>query len=54
VKAKNDVIIADLNSKYLDYNFEIDFYNLMTEASLNRCQKWKTNNVISEGGLGVV
>jgi len=38
VKAKNDVIIADLNSKYLVYNFEIDSYYLMTEATLNKCQ----------------
>ncbi|KAH8266449.1 hypothetical protein KR026_006772, partial [Drosophila bipectinata] len=49
VRAENHTILAQIESEYLVYNFEIDSYHLMTESTISKCQKWQTNKRVCDG-----
>jgi len=49
VWSEESLLIASLSSEYLVYNFEVDSYHLMTETTLNKCQKWQAQGTVCEG-----
>jgi len=49
VWSEEGLLIASLSSEYLVYNFEVDSYHLMTETTLNKCQKWQAQGTVCEG-----
>nr|XP_041631965.1 uncharacterized protein LOC121502439 [Drosophila kikkawai]XP_041631966.1 uncharacterized protein LOC121502439 [Drosophila kikkawai] len=49
IRNVEQMIMVQLTSEYLIYNFEIDSYHLMNEATLNQCQKWQQGKRICKG-----
>lgn len=49
IRNVDKLIMVHITSEYLIYNFEIDSYHLMSEATLNQCQKWQQSKRICKG-----
>ncbi|KAH8357355.1 hypothetical protein KR200_009685, partial [Drosophila serrata] len=49
IRNVDKMIMVHITSEYLIYNFKIDSYHIMSEATLNQCQKWQQSKRICKG-----